>query len=395
MKKSILALSLLLLPIWVNAACNSTYTLPINEWHLISLPCAPGNNNSLVNVLGDDISGELDQDWSVYKFDANSQNYVALKNTDALKQGQGYWIIYTNDANGNSVELDMPSSSTSTKVSHPAQCSSGNGCFDIPLQAHQNEMQWNLLGHPFTSNHTWNDSQIVTNNSCNATACSVSQASSDDKNILDSAVWRYDAGNGEYVSVSNTEKLTPWSGFWTATLENAFAEGNPRLLIPSNNTVVDNPSNSEQQKFLNLVNNARRQSRTCGGRSYPSVPDLTLNSKLYAAALEHSKDLAISNTFSHTGSGTASDISGVALNKRSSVGDRIEHNGYSWSAYGENIAAGQPTIESAMQGWLDSPGHCANIMNPNVTGLGMAKYVREDSFYRIYWTQNFGRPRNF
>lgn len=406
MKKLSIALILsvlFLMPTWAKAVCNSVYTLPSNEWHLVSLPCDPGNGNTVGNVLGDDITGELGLDWAIFKFDASSQSYVSLTNTDKLEQGLGYWIIYQSDANGDSVILDLPSLSTSAKVTHPPQCSSGNGCFEIPLPASQNEVQWSLLGHPFTSNHAWNASQIVTNDSCNSTACTVNQASSDDKNIFHNQVWSYVAGQG-YVTISNAKELTPWSGFWAVTLENAFIEGQPRLLIPMpEDSVIDEPgvgnpipvlSGNDKRKFLTLINNARGQARSCGSEGFfPAVPAVTWSDKLYKTAYEHSQDLAISETFSHTGSGTESDWSGFALNKRSSVSDRLANYGYNWRAYGENIAGGNESAENTMQQWLNSAGHCANIMSSNFTQVGMARKTNLNARYRHYWTQNFGRPR--
>jgi uncharacterized protein YkwD len=309
-----------------------------------------------------------------------------------LEQGQGYWIISTNE----SVELDMPTTSSATPVS---QCSSENGCFDIPLQSSPNNVQWNLLGFPFTSNQAWNTSKIVTNDSCQSTACSISEASSDDKNILNQQVFKYVEGEG-YVAIDNATELTPWSGFWAATLENAYTEGQPRLLISSpidnsdNGHLIPAISGADKQKFLSLINNARSQGRTCGSYGYlPAVPAVTWSDKLYKAAYEHSQDLAVSHTFSHSGSGTESDWSGFALNKQSNVADRLANYNYSWNSYGENIAAGQTTAEVAMNGWLDSAGHCKNIMSDSVTQVGMAKKTNLDAPYRHYWTQNFGRSR--
>ncbi len=69
----------------------------------------------------------------------------------------------------------------------------------------------------------------------------------------------------------------------------------------------------------------------------------------------------------------------------SSFKDRIEREQYTWSAAGENIAAGYRTVSSVMNGWLASPGHCKNIMSPNFTEFGAA-----ESNY--YWTQVFARP---
>jgi uncharacterized protein YkwD len=399
MKKSssiTLALALIfLMPTWVKAACNSVYTLPVDEWHLISLPCDPGDNNSVADIFGDDIDGQLTVDWAVFKFNAQTQSYDSLSNTDTLEQGQGYWITTISA----SAELDLPDTSTETPVSYPSQCSSGNGCFDIPLQSSPNNVQWNLLGFPFTSNQAWNTSKIVTNDSCQSTACSISEASSDDKNILNQQVFKYVEGEG-YVAIDNATELTPWSGFWAATLENAYTEGQPRLLISSpidnsdNGHLIPAISGADRQKFLSLINNARSQGRTCGSYGYlPAVPAVTWSDKLYKAAYEHSQDLAVSHTFSHSGSGTESDWSGFALNKQSNVADRLANYNYSWNSYGENIAAGQTTAEIAMNGWLGSPGHCNNIMSRSVTQVGMAKKTNLDAFYRHYWTQNFGRSR--
>ena len=58
--------------------------------------------------------------------------------------------------------------------------------------------------------------------------------------------------------------------------------------------------------------------------------------------------------------------------------------------YGENLAGGQLTPEQAMEGWMNSPGHRANILNPRYKLLGVAYVYRPDSRYRHYWVQQFG-----
>ena len=103
--------------------------------------------------------------------------------------------------------------------------------------------------------------------------------------------------------------------------------------------------------------------------------------------------MAISNTFAHGGSGKESDWTGTKLNKQSSVIERMASYNYDWSAYAENIAAGNETAEDTMQQWLNSDGHCENIMRSNVTQIGMAKATNSSAGYRHYWTQNFGKPR--
>jgi len=154
-----------------------------------------------------------------------------------------------------------------------------------------------------------------------------------------------------------------------------------------------------KQAYLDVINEARAEGRECGEYGYFEATDpVTWNNELYAAAYEHSRDMALSNTFSHTGSGTKSDITAEALHpgSGSSVSERIEYNGYTnWRRYGENIAAGTSMDEAveAMEGWLESPGHCKNIMKPEFKEVGMALYYNEESHYRHYWSQDFGTKK--
>ncbi|MEO1298215.1 MAG: CAP domain-containing protein [Cyanobacteria bacterium J06636_16] len=130
------------------------------------------------------------------------------------------------------------------------------------------------------------------------------------------------------------------------------------------------------QEVLKLVNQERTQR---------DLKPLTLNAKLDRAADKHSKDMAEKDYFSHTGK------------NGSSIGDRASAAGYQWSRLGENIAAGQRTPESVVQGWMNSSGHRANILNPNYTHMGLGyKSLSPDTGnvnYGRYWTQMFGASR--
>ncbi|UXY25625.1 CAP domain-containing protein [Streptomyces sp. HUAS TT20] len=103
---------------------------------------------------------------------------------------------------------------------------------------------------------------------------------------------------------------------------------------------------------------------------------LTLNATLSKAAQAHSADMAAHQNMSHTGS------------DGSSPGDRITRAGYTWSAYGENVAYGYSTPESVMAGWMASPGHKANILNCSFKEIGVG-LAQPNSF----WTQDFGTAR--
>jgi uncharacterized protein YkwD len=132
---------------------------------------------------------------------------------------------------------------------------------------------------------------------------------------------------------------------------------------------------------LRIVNAYRAAGAVCGSRgSFAPAAALAVNSRLTSAAFGHSSDMAARNYFSHT-----------SQDGRSMV-DRINASGYQWSTVGENIAAGYDSMQEVVTGWMGSDGHCANLMNPRFTEFGLACARNAGSTYRIYWTQNLGRP---
>lgn len=64
--------------------------------------------------------------------------------------------------------------------------------------------------------------------------------------------------------------------------------------------------------------------------------------------------------------------------------------GISFNTIGENIAYGQKTPEEVVRGWMNSPGHRQNIMNPNFTEIGVGHVVNQGSNSKYnYWVQLF------
>ncbi len=145
--------------------------------------------------------------------------------------------------------------------------------------------------------------------------------------------------------------------------------------------VIDQCMSDADKEMLTRVNDARAMARFCGSDNFAATTALSWQCTLEEVADGHNRDMGDHNFFSHTGS------DGLT------VSNRVTNAGYDWSAVGENIAAGYPTTESVMTAWLDSPGHCANIMNPVYTEFGAASYTVSGSDFPIYWTQVFARPR--
>jgi len=148
---------------------------------------------------------------------------------------------------------------------------------------------------------------------------------------------------------------------------------------------------AQKKHYLNVVNRMRAETRQCGNKHYRAAKPLRWNESLYHAAYEHSKDMAQCSYFSHSGSGTQSDWTAKAQNLQrcSTFVNRIENNGYlRHRGISENIAYGATSVESVMQQWIGSEGHCRNIMNPKYTEFGMAQVSSQNGV--TYWTQNFG-----
>jgi len=135
------------------------------------------------------------------------------------------------------------------------------------------------------------------------------------------------------------------------------------------------------QRVLDLVNQARAAPRYCGNRAFTAARPVRWNASLAEASQRHSEDMARHNYFSHSG------------RDGSDPAQRVERAGYRYRSTGENIAAGQLNAEDAVAGWIKSPGHCANLMNPVFTDMGAGFVVDPGSEMGVYWTQAFGAPR--
>jgi uncharacterized protein YkwD len=124
-----------------------------------------------------------------------------------------------------------------------------------------------------------------------------------------------------------------------------------------------------ETQVANLTN-AQRKAHGCGA--------LRIDNRLIQSARAHSTDMVKQGFFSHTGS-----------NGSSFVAREVKAGYPSRGASAENIAWGFRTPQDVVTGWMNSPGHRANILNCGsiAVGVGLA-YTAGGS---AYWTQDFGR----
>src|ERR687886_2311238 len=116
-------------------------------------------------------------------------------------------------------------------------------------------------------------------------------------------------------------------------------------------------------------------------RQKAGLAPLAANAQLANAAQAYSEVLASTGCFEHT-CGPVPDFA-----------ERDVQAGYTgWTAIGENIAAGYPSPEAVVAGWMASPGHRANILSPNFTEMGVGVVTGADKL-GTYWAEEFGtRP---
>ena len=106
-------------------------------------------------------------------------------------------------------------------------------------------------------------------------------------------------------------------------------------------------------------------------RAARGLAPLDWSDQVAAAAKVHSTDMARNAVMQHVGS------------DGSDAGDRLRRAGFSWSSWGEAVAAGQPTAADVIGAWMNSPGHRAILLG-SYDHIGIAKITSSSG--TPYWT---------
>jgi len=190
-----------------------TYTLENNKWHIITLPADPGNSNTVNDIFGDDIPGQIRTDWAIFNYNANKGEYDSYGLYATLKPGIGYWII---QKSGSSKVLDMPAGSTAITAAHYDE---------VYLHNKSGVNTWNMVGNPYPTAISAANIRIKTGNGVCASGCDLNTASSN--NIVNNQFWSYDGSKYITHSPTSASTLNPWTGFWAVTLKDATSAGGP------------------------------------------------------------------------------------------------------------------------------------------------------------------------
>jgi uncharacterized protein YkwD len=121
---------------------------------------------------------------------------------------------------------------------------------------------------------------------------------------------------------------------------------------------VPNTSVSAEGQILSLLNAERARA---------GLSNLSYNGLLTRAARAHAQDQSAKGYFSHTGK------------DGSQITDRVKRTGYNYCLIAENLSIGYTTVQGAVQGWMQSPGHRQNILNGKFSQVGIG--ISEGALY--------------
>lgn len=143
---------------------------------------------------------------------------------------------------------------------------------------------------------------------------------------------------------------------------------NPDLIYPGDRVTIPLKQGikSLEQQVIDLTNQKRSEN---------GLSALRADWELSRVARYKSKDMANKGYFSHESPTYGSPF------------QMMSDFNVSYSRAAENIAAGQSTAQEVVNGWMDSPGHRKNILDANLTYIGVG--YSEGGSYGHYWTQMF------
>jgi uncharacterized protein YkwD len=149
------------------------------------------------------------------------------------------------------------------------------------------------------------------------------------------------------------------------------------LLLPA--AVLAGDEKKDKPKFEMTDDEKTLLELTNKERAKAKLPPLEANPLLFKLSRDHSANMAKQGVMNHVLDGK-------------NPADRAKAAGYEWARLSENIAVGENTpLADVMKGWMESKIHRDNILNSDVTeiGIGIARSEKGEDYY----THVFGRPK--
>ena len=171
---------------------------------------------------------------------------------------------------------------------------------------------------------------------------------------------------------------------------NCPASGSPMTLDCTDQEGWSTEAASIESRTLTLINNMRTSGYRCHSRTFgynsrtfgyssrrlDSAPRLVMDESLRCAARRHAYDMAMYDFFAHI------DMHGDGPR------ERIVNAGYDVDSFAENIAKGSRDPGTVVDAWMNSQGHCRNIMDARYGDIGIGFYTDPDTQMSL-WTLDF------
>jgi uncharacterized protein YkwD len=138
------------------------------------------------------------------------------------------------------------------------------------------------------------------------------------------------------------------------------------------------PAKLEVEQVLQQLNAYRAQPQVCGQQPFAAAGPLRWEPRLAQVAQAHAAELAQGDQLNH-----------LALNGRN-LRERLRANGYLAFRIGENLAAGQESLDEVLQTWVASAKHCENLMQAEFRDVALACASGAGKYGR-YWVLDLGR----
>jgi uncharacterized protein YkwD len=174
-------------------------------------------------------------------------------------------------------------------------------------------------------------------------------------------------------TLSNSGGGAPYCG--DGKCQSAIGEGCPSCPddcktygASADDTMLD----AEEQAFLTIINDYRMQN---------ALPPLAGCVSLHRTAQGHSEDMRDNDYFSHDG------LDGSQAWDRA-CGACFQKGCGPTTGIAENIAAGNADAQTTFIQWMNSPGHDANMLHPDMHFIGIGRAMG-GGMYNVYWTNVF------
>ena len=304
----------------------------VNSGNTASAP-SKSTATSTVSVDSQTASGQAEEVKSAAPA-ANTQETGSNTVADIVKSGTSSVCPKTSASNGTVAGANSTNCKVGNSCSSNPVCSVGNGC--------------------------------VNNSNCKAgTTCTVKTNCLTSVNSANGTKYQITIGGKTYNYCPKTN-----SGSSSKPSTSSKPSSAPSTGSQGNTSSAPSSTGGSYASFQNQVVQLVNQERAANG-----LKPLTVNSLLTKTATLKSEDMAKLNYFDHQSPTYGSPF------------DMMKQYGISYRTAGENIAMGQTTPQQVMQGWMNSPGHRANILNSSFTQIGVG--IAKNAQGRYIWTQQF------